>query len=111
MKNMIALLALSLFSISAIAETFDVDGMPCASVGQFVGGVIAERQQGRTEAQQVGELHAALIINGPSYSRFEPGLSKIIHSIYGKPFWMNVDPDTAVNVATGDCEAKRQEGN
>lgn len=108
MKNLVALCVLSLLPFHVNAEAFDVDGMSCESVGHFVGGVIAERQQGRTEAQQMRELHAAIIMDGPGYAKLEPGLSKIIHSIYGKPFWMNVDPGTAENVSIGDCMAKRQ---
>lgn len=111
MKKLIILFAALIVAPVVSAETFDVEGMPCASIGQFVGGVIAERQQGRTESQQMRELHAALIMDGPNYTRFEPGLSKIIHSIYEKPFWMNVDPSNAISVASGDCMAKRQASN
>lgn len=108
MIRLVAILAaLIAFSPAAMAD-FKVPGMPCESIGNFVGDAIAERQQGRTEQQQMRELRNAIVLAGGSYAKFEPGLASIIHTIYAKPFWLKVDPVDAVSVATGDCMASRE---
>lgn len=55
------------------------------------------------------ELRTAITLLGGGYAKFEPGLAAIIHTIYAKPFWMNVDPQDAVNVAAGDCMASHSD--